>query len=65
MPDDLEVSGTGTFGLYLVNTLTEQLQGVIELNRHDGVELEFDSGIANLSRGESHNGAVSHTNCGE
>lgn len=38
MPDDLEVSGTGTFGLYLVNTLTEQLQGVIELNRHDGVE---------------------------
>ena len=36
--DDHEVSGAGTFGLYLVNTLTEQLQGVVELNRHDGVE---------------------------
>ena len=36
--DDLEVSGTNTFGLYLVNTLTEQLQGAMELNRRDGIE---------------------------
>ncbi len=39
--DDLEVSGTNTFGLYLVNTLTEQLQGAMELNRRDGVEAKI------------------------
>jgi PAS domain S-box-containing protein len=38
MSDDLEVAKTGTFGLYLVNTLTEQLHGAIEFSRHDGVE---------------------------
>jgi PAS domain S-box-containing protein len=41
MSDDLEVSSAETFGLYLVNTLTEQLHGTMELNRSGGVKAKI------------------------
>jgi PAS domain S-box-containing protein len=38
MSADVEVSSAETFGLYLINTLAEQLHGTMELNRRRGVE---------------------------
>lgn len=41
MPEDLDFRNTDTLGLTIVNTLTRQLQGKIELNREKGTEFKI------------------------
>jgi two-component sensor histidine kinase len=40
-PEDLDFRDTGSLGLQLVNTLVEQLEGTIELDRSGGTEFEI------------------------
>ncbi len=40
-PDDLDFQNTSTLGLQLVNNLTNQLDGTIELNRDNGTEFKI------------------------
>ena len=41
LPEDLDFRDTGSSGLQLVNTLVDQLEGTIELDRSDGTAFEI------------------------
>jgi two-component sensor histidine kinase len=41
LPKDLDPVKTGTFGLYLVNALAEQLHGKVEMTGTDGLEVRI------------------------
>jgi two-component sensor histidine kinase len=41
LPEDLDFQNTESLGLQLVNTLTNQLDGKIELNRKHGTEFKI------------------------
>lgn len=39
IPEDTDLTSVARFGLYLVNTLAEQLHGKVELHRRDGLQV--------------------------
>ena len=41
LPKDLDYQNTDSLGLQLVNALTQQLEGVIEINQSNGVKFEI------------------------
>ncbi len=38
MPEDLDIKTTDSFGMFLINTLADQLRGKIELDRTGGTK---------------------------
>ncbi len=56
IPEDMDLRNTESLGMQLVSTLTEQLEGILEINGKEGTEFKIEFTDQNVGQEVSQNG---------